>query len=327
MIRKLIGGLVVLYSLVMLAGWLVSAAGVPDVAVFEMALAGWRLALWLAPELLLVALVLRHWAAMRLVLVAVMVLAIQWGPYFFQSVPEAEGVPVRVTTFNVRTAVETGDLARLVEIVRELQPDILALQEVSVFGAVHLAIALQEELPYMALEPHPTRGSGQGVMSRWPILDEAYWEYDHLLYSNGNQRVVIDIEGQPVVVYNLHPWPPMEWGGPTLVEFIPAQDRSHRDALRDSIERIRAESGPLLVVGDLNMPETFNEYHALADLLTDAYRAAGTSVGFTYPTALPLIRLDYVFYSDAFAAVDAYTGPYQRVSDHLSVTADLVLVR
>ena len=327
MIRKLIGGVVVLYSLAALAGWIFSEIGVPDMAVFEMALAGWRLALWLAPELLLMALVLRHWAAVRLALVAVLVLAVQWGPYFFQSVPDADGVPVRVTTFNLRTASETGDLVRLVQIVRELQPDILALQEVSVFGAVHLAVALQDDLPYMALEPHTTRGSGQGVLSRWPILDEAYWEYDDLLYSNGNQRVVIDIDGQPVVLYNLHPWPPMEWGGPTLFEFRPEQDRSHRDALRDSIERIRADSGPLLVAGDLNMPETFNEYHALADILTDAYRAAGTSVGFTYPAALTVIRLDYVFYNDAFAAVDAYTGPHQRVSDHLSVTADLILVR
>jgi endonuclease/exonuclease/phosphatase (EEP) superfamily protein YafD len=113
---------------------------------------------------------------------------------------------------------------------------VVALQELSQPMADHLAAALAAEYPYQAAhtranEPVP----GQGVLSRYPIVDDEYWRV-HL----ATQRVTLDVDGQTVVFYNAHPIMPLSRGG---------FDR-RAEEMTDLLARAADETGPMLLAGD-----------------------------------------------------------------------------
>ena len=98
------------------------------------------------------------------------------------------------------------------------------------------------------------------------------------------------------------------------------------------LQRVDALRDPLLVMGDLNTSDRQPFYRTMRRRLGDAYRAAARGFGFTYPSHIaqrwfylfPVVRLDYVFFSESFAATGAWNGTLVG-SDHRYVVADLVL--
>ncbi|MBC8099138.1 MAG: endonuclease/exonuclease/phosphatase, partial [Armatimonadetes bacterium] len=77
------------------------------------------------------------------------------------------------------------------------------------------------------------------------------------------------------------------------------------------------------------------KYGEIAQHLHDAFREGGSGIGATWPHAEilglpalvpPLLRIDYIWHSDDFRTVNAFTAP-QRGSDHYPVVATLALRR
>jgi endonuclease/exonuclease/phosphatase (EEP) superfamily protein YafD len=148
-------------------------------------------------------------------------------------------------------------------------------------------------------------------------------------------KVTLAIHGQEVTVINAHIWSPrisVERGSliPRIIHFDNRRQLLSFSAL---LLQNAATSGPLIVLGDLNTTERQPNYQRLNQVLHNAHARAGWGMGYTFPTNVsfraipvpPFVRIDHIFYNDAWRAVAAPSGRLSE-SDHAYVLADLVLI-
>lgn len=319
-IRALILILLGLYLLFVAVGFIIYAFIKPDVSAIELLKTIFEFSLWASVPVLLIALLLRAWRVSAVALAAVILFAVVFIPKLTPRNPDFDSSAPQLTvmTFNLKT---TDD--GLEQIIRDAAPDIVALQELSAASA-DIMRALEDVYPHQALHPQADPNEGQGIISRYPIIADEYWEYPEVPHTLGHQRVEIDFDGTTLVMYNVHPWPPLAWEAGY-------NDDSHRLVLQDITERTFAETLPLILVGDFNMTDKFEEHARLEERFTDSYLAAGDGVGYTFPNfkfrPLPaVLRLDYVWHSDHFQSVESQVWPESGGSDHAPVVSTLAFV-
>lgn len=278
----------------------------------------WLPALGLLPLFAL----LRQWRSVALLTLPVVMYVLTYGGQF---IPRTAAAPENATQFTLATynLFASGEAPNArIAVIRDLNADVVALQEITVDFAAAVENELADLYPYRALHPVATQGTaGQGILSRYPILEDEFWRYDWLYIALGHQRVVLDMEGVSVVLYNLHPAHP-GMANPKLF-FDPTQRNREIGELLALAER---ETGAVLLAGDFNMPDLSEDYGHITQHLGDAYRAVGWGMGWTFHNALPFpfMRLDYVFYSDAFQPLSAFVGE-NADSDHAPLLVTLAL--
>ncbi|MGB1286562.1 MAG: endonuclease/exonuclease/phosphatase family protein, partial [Aggregatilineales bacterium] len=172
--------------------------------------------------------------------------------------------------------------------------------------------------------------------SRLPILENS--EIDTLELKH--QRVVIDMNGREIAIYNIHLDMPADSAtqidAPFLPEYITNYNTTKRNQQIDALlTHLETEDLPYIVVGDFNTSDTDPIYGELAANMTDAFRSAGSGFGLTWPAGaseeqnsnLPLLmRLDYVWYSQSIQALSAVPGPVLG-SDHLPLSVVVEIAR
>lgn len=255
--------------------------------------------------LIILSLILRQ-RGLALLAVPVAVVWLAWFGVYLTPRTVAPPVPstptLTVLTYNAFGS--NRDVEAVEQIIRNADADIVALQELNTEVADHLDETLLDEYPYAALYPGGIPGSG--VFSRYPIIEETMWQT-----QLKNQRLTVEFEGETVVIYNTHPVSPI--GG------MDGFARRHRDINR-LLERAvpDAETYPVIVAGDFNVTVLADDYERIRQTFRDAYREAGDGLGFTYAirSALPAARIDYVFYTAPFRAIDAQVIPELGGSDH-----------
>jgi endonuclease/exonuclease/phosphatase family metal-dependent hydrolase len=287
-------------------------------------------AVFIAPACL----VLRRWKPALAQVPAILAFIVYYGPYYIprQSIAAAEIRPLVVLTYNLHA--EATHLDPLIAVIREAGADVVALQELSPAAAQAFEAQLAELYPHRAL--HPGRDNpilGQGVLSRYPIRDDIYWRM-----NLAHQRVTLDVEGAPVALYNAHPPPPLT-RRPEGLSYAP--DRRSAD-IAEVLRRAAEETLPTILAGDFNMTDRTGDYAAVAARYADTFREAGWGLGLTLPDysqpqayanqiPLPwlpvprLVRIDYVFHDQRFAAVASRVWPASGGSDHRPVLAHLFL--
>lgn len=242
-----------------------------------------------------------------------------------------DGPQLSLLTYNIHN--EHDALAPMIALIREADADVVAIQELDHGGAAVLSAALADVYPHQALHPADIF-VGQGVFSRYPLLADEYWQI-----TLGHQRVVIDLDGTPVALYNAHPVHPFLFHAEGIPGFDPSRRRQEIDVV---LGRAAAEAGPVVIAGDFNMTDQTDDYRLITARYGDAYRAAGWGMGFTFPALdtrqarplplrdlplpiRPLARLDYVFHSEQFQAVEARVWPTSGGSDHRPLLVRLAL--
>jgi vancomycin resistance protein VanJ len=278
------------------------------------------------PALLMIPLCLlfRRVRVIILLLPPLVAFLLSYAPFFMPrtSVALADAPRLSLMTYNIKAQVDNLDA--FLNVVRNSGADIVFLQELSVSASERIEAEFQEIYPHQALHPQPDPSwSGMGVLSRFAIETDDYWK----VYF-GHQRVSINVNGQPVTLYNTHPVPPFS---PSNVLLRGYEQREQE--LVDIISRISDESEevPLILAGDMNMTDQSSDYRRVSVLLTDAYREVGWGMGFTFPNFselnpslafLPaLARIDYVFHNSHFQAAEARVMPDSGGSDHYPVYA------
>ncbi len=248
----------------------------------------------------------------------------------------AHAGPVRVATYNIRygTASDGPDRwevrrERVFETIRDLDADVIGLQEVLSFQLREL---LKEFPQYAAAGVHRDDGMLAGEAA--PVL------YDHTRYALAATGTFWLSDTPEVVASNT--WDAActricTWAklldlesGETFTIFNTHFDHESRKA-RDNaakliIERItaRADSSPFLVTGDLNSGEETDAVRTLLDgaddwKLTDTYRAihpegaAGTFTGFNVDSDAGARKIDYVFTSPGWQIARS-TGATRRTT-------------
>ncbi|WP_446218682.1 endonuclease/exonuclease/phosphatase family protein [Micromonospora sp. IBHARD004] len=247
----------------------------------------------------------------------------------------APPAPLRVATYNIHAGAgedNVFDLARTAGAIRALNVDVVGLQEVDVHWAarsnfVDEAEELAERLgmqaffaPIYDMDPltagAPRRQYGVAVLSRYPILDAENHEITRLSTqvpnpvpapAPGFAEVTINVRGAHVHVYSTH----LDYRADPSVR---------RLQVVDTLDILAADSGPKVLVGDLNAEPGAPELAALWQDLRDTAPAGGK----TYPATDPVKRIDVVSVSPDITVVG--TGTLATpASDHRPVVADLLL--
>jgi endonuclease/exonuclease/phosphatase family metal-dependent hydrolase len=232
----------------------------------------------------------------------------------------------RIATYNIHKCVGMDrkvSAARIAEVLREIDADIIGLQEVlCVQGEADYAdqahfIARQLEMDFRLGENRRLRGGAYGnvVLSRFPIVGCRNHDISVVgREQRGCMRVDVDLHGaQALHVYNVHL-------GTAFVE------RRHqaRKLLQEDVLQNNDHTGPRVMIGD------FNEWtRGLASrLLAAHFRSADirTHIGrASYPGVLPFLHLDHIYYDEALELVSAKLHRSRTAlvaSDHLPIVAD-----
>jgi vancomycin resistance protein VanJ len=272
--------------------------------------------LWLAFALM------RRWRTLALLTPGALAFVLAYGVMLLPRAivaQDADAPTLTIMTWNMRG--QHTDLQQTYDLIAEIDADIVALQELTQPAVDFLTPLLEERYRYSALHSYALSVNGVGIYSAYPILDDTFW-----LGLLGNMRVEIAFGETRVVVYNVHP--------PSPGLRVNTAPRSAE--IDDLLERLSAETDPLLVVGDFNTTDQSDDYARLTERLIDSYREAGDGLGLTFPNlgyanplagALPpIIRIDYIFHDDRWQTLSAYVPASSGGSDHYPVVATLAYV-
>lgn len=251
-------------------------------------------------------------------------LARWWHPV---PVVGPEGQPIRLMSFNLLK--HNRDADAIARVVIEVNPDIVAFQEVTPWLAEALNAYLEPYYSHRLWRPHPGSG-GLALLSRFPLEETGYWTTPGV--EPFALRGTTTVEGREVDIYAVH-----------LV--APAGDHLRATGLTGNFRLREAQAAllsaevvrrkrPALVVGDCNFTETNDAYRLLANTLVDAWKMAGQGYGATWPRTLkpflpvptvPLLRLDYCFHTSSIAALKVRVWPHAAGSDHAPLVVEVLL--
>jgi vancomycin resistance protein VanJ len=237
----------------------------------------------------------------------------------FRSRPAAAAhgtLALRVMSYN--TWATNQDATRIASVVLRYRPDVLLLQEIRadvLTRFTEAARGLYDGAPvHLVYDPN----LHQAIVSRWAIEPSA-----SLARKGNTQKAVLRSPGGRITVFNVHPLRLGGW----------RHRYSQISALVD--EHVLPEDGPVILGGDFNAPDRSQLYERVSSTLANAHAQRGLGFGFTYPVfvrspfgripAVPLVRIDHLFFTDDFVAVRAGTIDDSGGSDHRPVFAELAL--
>jgi vancomycin resistance protein VanJ len=271
-------------------------------------------------------LVLRRSRATVLVAPAFSLFIAWYGMFFIPRTvtPSPDAETIRLFTYNLHA--ERALFAPMVAVIRESGADVVALQEMTQEATAYFEAELADLYPYRALHSFPNWYYGRGILSRYPILEDHAWP-ETAPITVRLQRVSLDVAGRPVAVYNFHAPPSYPiWGEGYDI-------RPRAEQIADLLELAEAEPGAVLLMGDFNTTYLDENYQQIVRQFADTHYEVGWGLGFTNPDwryenareGSPLIppynRLDYIFHSPHFRAIESRVWDDSGGSDHLPMYA------
>ncbi len=253
------------------------------------------------------------------------------APFFFfistyggQFLPHSINVPaeapsLHLLSFNINK--DNKQVDQMIRIIRESNADVVTIQELSPWLAQAADEQLAQLYPYRALHPQEDF-SGQGVLSRYPLSNDEFWQI-----NLGHQRVQFDWNGQNITLFNVHPIHPLRG--------LHFDGQARAEEINDVLRRAETVTDPLLIVGDFNMTNLSDDYGRVTDRYADTYEQIGWGMGFGFPNFAvafhirfvpPLARIDYIFHDAHFQPIEIHVGNDSGGSDHFPVYATLALV-
>jgi endonuclease/exonuclease/phosphatase (EEP) superfamily protein YafD len=261
-------------------------------------------------------------------------------PYYLPKPSTAQASPstLRVLTFNV-----WGDNARMGEVenwIHGANADVVLLQEIPNQNSENGFPNLLDQYPYQLVQPLDMRAWGNALLSRLPLQESESFDLEGD-DTPSHQRVTIEWDGQTIAIYNVHLVIPigdqahltLPIDNPFLNLALRYDDTFRNGEIRRLLDRIDAESYPFILGGDFNMSDQSVIYQQFALRLGDSFREIGSGFGGSWPLPVagefpafipPRLRMDYVWHTAEFLAIDAQQGP-PLGSDHLPLLATLAM--
>jgi endonuclease/exonuclease/phosphatase family metal-dependent hydrolase len=257
----------------------------------------------------------------------------------FASIPGCsatadERTDVRVMCYNI--AAGFGDIDAVAQVIRDHNPDIVALQEVDVHWGERSNF--EDQVLYLGKELGmysffgeiyridasdtytPPRQYGLAWLSKEPLILSLNHKLPRLSTQEaepglrtlpGFPEVAVDINGNRIHLYNTH------------LDYRP--DPAVRIAqIAEMMALMQDADTPVILMGDLNARPAAPELQPLFAVLHDAWIHTDDH-GYTFPADAPDRRIDYILHSGHFTVGDVYVVDTQA-SDHRPVVADLILI-
>ena len=236
---------------------------------------------------------------------------------------EAHWRTLRVATYNIhrcRGLDGRTNPARVAEVIRDIDADVVALQEV--IGASQTSPGHAEELGAMlgmgwVMAPaRHLRGAlfGNVVMSRLPIQQHSQYDLSwRTCEPRCCQRVDIEIGDDTLHLYNVHL-------GTALLE------RRYQAGRLSAILHDRRVGVPKVVLGDFNEWMRGMATEMLTERLKSIDLRAHLQRRRTYPGVFPVLHLDHIYYEGNVEVVKLELPRTRRslmASDHLPLIAEL----
>ncbi|MFE7382224.1 endonuclease/exonuclease/phosphatase family protein [Streptomyces zhihengii] len=244
-------------------------------------------------------------------LVAVLLPLVVWLNLFgglLTGKSAATGGDLTVASHNVNAG--NPDPAGTAREVAASGADVLALQELPAGQVGTYEKALAEAYPY-----HVVEGT-VGLWSRYPLTGEA--PVDIRLGWDRALRATVMVPGKPVEVYVAHlPSVRVKLNA----GFTAGQRDASADALGEAIAGSRHER--IVLLGDLNGTMNDRSLNAVTSQMRSTQGAAGDGMGFSWPAAFPMARIDQIMVRGV-EPVSSWTLP-RTDSDHLPVAARVTL--
>jgi endonuclease/exonuclease/phosphatase family metal-dependent hydrolase len=146
----------------------------------------------------------------------------------------------------------------------------------------------------------------------------------------------MDWNGLPITVVNFHMIPTNSFSPQKI-----SDENNYRQGQAQALVELARKREPAVVCGDANTTPMTDAYKILTGSLEDAWVQAGFGLGHTFPGSdLPgssrprlagwsvpqwLMRIDYIFFTPGWKALEARTARFDGVSDHRGVVAVLTL--
>jgi len=293
------------------------------------------------PLILIIALLTRQretWIGFGAVLALWMVL---YGGLFLPPLSRAApaGETLTVMSYNILGPSESPE--DVVATIRAVGADVVAIQELNPPAAEAIQRELETEYPNQVLVPQ-VGVTGLGVISRYPL--RSMGEALPGAWIGTPQALELDFKGQTVALLHFHTFatgPVRGWGPFCAPDHIERTVRERERQAQAVADFAASYPGPLIAPADFNTGDQSTAYALVTDVLVDSWREAGWGPGHTFPGStardgsraavagipLPtwLVRIDYIFHSHHWRAVSAWIGPWDGVSDHRPVVAELAL--
>ncbi|MGD9479802.1 endonuclease/exonuclease/phosphatase family protein [Shinella sp. G-2] len=237
------------------------------------------------------------------------------------------GRRLRIMTYNVHSCFGTDrklDPGRIAEVIAECEADIVALQEVDVArarsGGIDQAQSIANHLR-MVSHFHPAlhleeERYGDALLTALPTrLVKA-----DALPSRGEPRgalwVEVPVDGVALQVFVTH------------LGLLGAERVRQTEALIGPgwLGAPMPDNARIVLAGDLNAVSRSASYRMLVRRLRDVQTTAGRRPQGTFPSRLPLLRIDHIFVGEGISVrrTAVHDTPLaRRASDHLPLYADL----
>ena len=236
----------------------------------------------------------------------------------------------RILTYNVHRCVGTDgelDVERVAKVIAVMRPDIVALQELDMFRArtdmVDQAHAIAEQLG-MRFHFHPAfrveeESYGDAILTACPlrVIKAGALPGSNAvrgLEPRGALWVKVDVDGVELDVINTH------------LGLVPHEQRAQASALVSDQWMGHADcTDPAILLGDFNATSRHGAYKRVAERLRDAQKVVRRTSLKTFPSRLPMIRIDHVFVSRSVTVTGVHTGRGALVklaSDHVPLAVD-----
>lgn len=255
-------------------------------------------------------------------------------------------VPIKVMSFNIAHGLgmdNVVDLERTAKVIEQSGAEIIGLQELDRHFTKRSAFVDQVDWlskrlgMYSAfganldMEPNesgkPRRQYGNAVLSKHPIK---YVE-NHLLtkvvspIANSEQRgileVVLEVKGTYVSFFNTH---------------LSLKEEELKVSIDEILEITEKSRFPKIITGDFNADPDHLQIKRMENHFDDVFLKIGKNNMYTYPAPYehdsdgvklkPVTRIDYIFTDQNLEPEEAAVIE-TSISDHLPITADLVLSR
>ena len=268
-----------------------------------------------------------------------------------ESIPEREGVKIKVESYNVGMFASNKKKGRnecrelVLKHIRKNSPDIACFQEFYV-KSKQQADTLLGEYKYRYYHLFKIKNGdlfGNLIVSKFPITSSGKISFP----QSTNLSIFSDINcyGKTIRIYNNH-LESYNVSFTGLVKKFGSENKIVRDSITndiieahekmrgtfikrsDQVNKIHASidkcSYPSIICGDFNDTPISYTYHLLSQGRKDSFREGGSGFAGTYIPVWPLLRIDYILFPEEYEGVNHTTHKID-LSDHYPISAEIII--
>lgn len=290
------------------------------------------------PLLLILALLARSRRAF-FSLLPIIILGLVWfGPRFLpKNIAPAQTLVLRVMTSNVWRLNPTPEA--VAQLALDNQADVIFLQEVEPTTQQPTLTMLNAVYPYQNRLVDEIRASMYTSVnmtySRYPFVssEQIALNAPKMPYI---YRSVIQVNGQPIALYNTHLTAPVTGSRRVQVSddyfsrvALGFDDSERNQQLAALLAHLQTEPYPYIIAGDFNTSDLSMTYTWVASEMGDSFAEAGVGFGSSWPmvealgwpSLPPFIRMDYIWHGQGLRTIKSWQGTFVG-SDHLPLLAE-----